>query len=59
MAVKHLPEMQDFHTYPMITLCGIQELMYYKGKYYNQQGVDVSDEVEYTWVYTRFSRGTI
>ena len=46
--IKHTPPMKNYYTYPMIMLSGeVKELVFIKGKYFSQRGVDVSDEVEY------------
>lgn len=32
---------------------GIQELMYYNGKYFNKKLTDVTHLVSFTWIYPR------
>lgn len=45
---------RNYHTYPMVMEAGgIQELMYYNGKYFNKELTDVTHLVSFIWIYPR------
>lgn len=45
---------KNYHTYPVVMEAGgIQELMYYNGKFFDKTLTDVTHLVSFIWIYPR------